>query len=617
MRASRSNRARRAVHESPDVRPADIRLSARRFLGALLLLAGAGAVGVPPVEAQTTKPVGPPVRLGAPQRLVPPAQPDATPAATPNAAPANPSTSGDQPIVVNSLAPIDPDWAGPLTQDRGGFPLALWQGTPRTLVIALVPRIPVTTSPTLQSLTRRLLLSNALAPTGRQESDDANLVELRIERLVAAGQLAAADAMLRDMPKRGDSESLERRGVELGFLANNRQAACDRVTDDVRRFKDIWWTRALIACQALAGDTGKASLGLDLLREQKAPKDEPFDALITIIGGGKAKIDRMSNPSPLHLALLAGAKQPLPADALTGASPAVLRAWAGSEGAPTGQRLAAGERAAAFGALSIDDLRAIYDKVDFTAEERANAVTSAAADKAGRGNALLDTTARAQSVGAARAELLQAMLAQGRKADNFALAVQLAEPMLLEMKPTPELSWFAGDAARGLIATGHPGEARAWIAVADPDQVAGLTLLSRLALGRDGPAWDGKLLGNVLATLLKADGDGGAKQAALLLAVFAAFDEPVGPADWAPLAAKLPLTSLDVPGAPVWFDLPSAAAGKRLGETVLLSLVTLGEGPRLTPQPVRLVRAIEALRGVGLEGDARAIAVEAVLAAGL
>ena len=83
--------------------------------------------------------------------------------------------------------------------------------------------------------------------------------------------MPALNALLRDTPHRAESEPLERRSVELAFLANNRQAACDRVGGDVRRFKDIWWTRALIACQALFGDGAGVSLSLSLLREQKAP----------------------------------------------------------------------------------------------------------------------------------------------------------------------------------------------------------------------------------------------------------------------------------------------------------------------------------------------------------
>src|SRR5207248_796835 len=117
-------------------------------------------------------PALPPLRLGAPQRLGPPPQPQPETAPPPSAAQA---PAGDQPIVVNPLAPIDPDWAGPLTPAQGGFPLAMWLGTPRPLVAALVPRVPATTSPTLQGLTRRLLLSNATAPAGRPDGDEANL----------------------------------------------------------------------------------------------------------------------------------------------------------------------------------------------------------------------------------------------------------------------------------------------------------------------------------------------------------------------------------------------------------------------------------------------------------
>jgi len=49
---------------------------------------------------------------------------------------------------------------------------------------------------------------------------------------------------------------------------------------------------------------------------------------------------------------------------------------------------------------------------------------------------------------------------------------------------------------------------------------------------------------------------------------------------------------------------------------VLLTLVTAGEGGKLTAQPTRLARAAEALRAAGLETDARALAVEATLTAG-
>jgi hypothetical protein len=606
------------------------RLTARGLAAGLLLLAAVAPAGAAGDPAQPVAPptLGPPLRLGLPQRITP-LQQDPPPVVGPVKPADAPSTGGatssdGTPIVVDPLAPIDPDWAGPLTPEHGGFAQTLWQGTPRSLVVALVPRLSATSSPALQGLTSRLLLSNAIAPgprpadgmTGGAAGDEpADLVDLRLERLIDAGQVESANAVLGLVPARGDSEGLLRRRVDLAFLANDTKSACARVTEGVRRYKTPWWSRALIACQALAGDSAGAGLGLDLLREQKAPRDEGFETLVQAAGGRKVKLDRLANPSPMDLALLAAAKLPLPADALSGASPAVLLAWAGAEGAPLAQRLAAAERAAAFGALPLDRLRALYDKAEITPEDRANAITRAAAEKGARGHALLYVAAKAQPIGSARAEVLQAMLAQARKDGDFVLIGRVVAPLVLEMKPSTDLGWFAGDATRVLLLAGHPAEARYWFAVADPDSAQGLYPLARLAVGHD-IAWDGKQLAASVAAVLKADSENGARQAAIVLALLSAFDDPVGPADWGPLFARLPLASLDLPGAPIWFDLPRAAAGHRIGETVLLALVTAADGGKLTVQPTRLARAAEGLRAAGLEPDARALAVEAALTAG-
>ncbi len=293
----------------------------------------------------------------------------------------------------------------------------------------------------------------------------------------------------------------------------------------------------------------------------------------------------------------------------------MLLAGAGAEGGPLPQRLAAAERAAAFGALPLDRLRALYEKLEITPEERANALSRAAAEKGPRAHALLYVAAKAQPNGSARAEILQALLAQARRDGDLVLIARIVEKLVLEMRASADLAWFAGDATRVLLLTGHPTEARAWFAIAEPDTARGLFPLARLAVGRD-IAWDGKQLAGAIAATVKLDADAGARQAAIVLALLGAFDDPIGPADWSPLVARLPLASLDLPGAPIWFDLPRAAAAHRIGETVLLALVTAGEGGKLTAQPTRLARAIEALRAAGLESDARALAIEATLAAG-
>ena len=539
-----------------------------RSAGAALL--GLVLAGAAPALAADPAAPGPPARLGAPLRLTPPPRP-AQPADL--AAPEGASTT--PPIVVAPLAPVSPDWAGPLGEASGGFPATLWQGTPRALVAALLPRLAPSEAPALRDLARRLLLSNAAAPQpsgpppapgaaasppGADDQDD--LFALRLDLLVAAGQLDAASALIGLAPAAREGEGLARRAVAIAFLSGDQRQACDRVLEAVRRYQSPWWSRALITCQALAGDGAKAQLGLDMLAEQKAPKDAAFDTLVLAAGGRKVKLERLADPSPFDAVLLAAAKLPPPADALAGASPAVLRFWAGAEGVPAAARLAAAERAAALGALPLDDLRALYGKVELSAEDRANPLSRGAALKGPQGRALLYTAAARQPLAPARAELLQGLLAAARKENALPLVTRLIEPLVAALKPSGELAWFAGDAARTLFYLGQRDAAQAWLASADPATAQSLFAVARLALGRDGPAWSA----GALAAAGAGEDAGAPGRLALALALLGAFEEPVGPADWAPLAARLPLVSLDLPGPSVWFDLPRAAAGRRLGD---------------------------------------------------
>src|SRR5258708_15218511 len=144
---------------------------------------------------------------------------------------------------------------------------------------------------------------------------------------------------------KGDPEQLDQLRVEIGFLKNDNNAACRQVQDAIGHYQDVWWDRAEIACQALAGDPGKAALGLSLLRERQVPRDQVFDSLIEAAGGRATKLERMPDATPIRAALLAAAKLPLPADGLQNADPAVLPACATNAHLPSQRRLAPPPRA--------------------------------------------------------------------------------------------------------------------------------------------------------------------------------------------------------------------------------------------------------------------------------
>jgi hypothetical protein len=641
MRVSRSSRSA-AAPLSGGGSTAPTAAIATALLSAALLLAAAAPASVQ--AADPPQRLGPPMRL-VPQGAAPPAAPQTAPGATapsagppPSVSPSSPtagdpagSRSEDAPlpetvtketvtkdgtIAIDKLAPVAPDWTGPLGTAEGGLPPTMWQATPRALVAALLPSLQLTTSPAMQDLGRRLLLSNAAAPAGPDDPSQPPLLAKRLDRLAAFGQTDAVTALLRDLPARQRNEATDRLRVEQLFLGGDRAGACEAVADGIKRSQGVWWDRALIACQALNGEHEKASLGLGLLREQKAPKDDAFDALVEALANRTAKLPPLKDPTPLHLALLEAWGQPLPADAAATWPPALLAAWArGAADVPAAQRLPAAERAAAFGLYPVEKLRELYGAVAAEAPATEKNVPPA------RSRALLYAAAQAENGPAARADRLAAFLATARGDGEFPfpVAARVVEPMLAELNGGgPDMAHAAPDIARALLALGKPAEARAWIAYADPAAATALVPLARLAQGKGGPPFEAKMLTDLFGPAGKRD-EAANRRATLLLALLAALGDGVGPADWAsvmvPAAAK-PAAVPMLPAA-VWLDLGSAAADRRPGEVVLTGLVTLADGDRLTTQPVVLARAVEALMRVGLEREARSIAVEAAISGGL
>ncbi len=72
-----------------------------------------------------------------------------------------------------------------------------------------------------------------------------------------------------------------------------------------------------------------------------------------------------------------------------------------------------------------------------------------------------------------------------------------------------------------------------------------------------------------------------------------------------------------MPSAALWTDQLQAVSDKRVGETVLASVLLIQAGERLSLEPMLLGRAIAGLRAVGSEADARALALEAAIDAGI
>ncbi len=605
--------------------PASLALRGALFgaaLAAALVLGGAAARAQDKESA-----AGPPVtllpRIDA-EKLAP--LEDAEGEAEPVPAVNQEETTGEGgPVRISPLRALDPSSVGTLGEEDGGFGPNLWEGSERAQIESLLPRLPAATrSPAMHDLTRRLLLSAALVPQGGAIAP--SLLGLRLERLAASGDAAAVQDLLRVTPAGLDDPLVARVDADGRLLAGDTSGACTRIEAEVAAGRThAYWLKGLAFCRAINGEIASARLAADLLRELGETGDDTFFTLIAALAGDEsARVDSLIDPNPLHLAMLRAARLDIPADAVPGAGPGILRAIATAPNAELTVRLLAAEQAEAVGALDPAALAQIYASIEFSTDDLTNAISIASADNSARANALLYQVGQIQTVPAARAEAMSAAWSVARGNGGFLTAARVNHAALLGFTPTPELAWFAEDAGLALVAAGEVESARLWFdlaregAVQDRPETAKarhnlwpLLQIARLeqpiAWSPDAvlPWWKGQF------DLPEARRQ---ERANLLYTLFEALGYSVKKEDWMALLEGPLTVSAYMPAPAVWQGLKLAAAEGRVGETILYALLVLGETGPADANPVTLLTVIGALRQIGLEGDARAIALEAMLA---
>jgi hypothetical protein len=477
----------------------------------------------------------------------------------------------------------------------------------------------------MRDLMRRLLLTRAMAPA--RTSPGPSLLSLRINALFDLGELDSAMALLSRAPFASTEEQLLLTEVESRFFQQDTAGACGKVRAAAQDFKAVYWQQAMAYCLALAGKIAEAVLMSDIIAERSAAVHPAFFAAMDRLSGSPPPaIDSLSDPSALYLSMMRTASIALPTDVATKATAPVTKAVAMSPNAPLDLRLAAAESAAERGILASKTLVDIYSAVPFEASVLEDPLKHAEAEWGGRGRALLIRAAGRQNVPAARAEVLQEAFKIARAQGGVRILAVASQPMLKAMKPTSALVWFAGTAARTLIAVGEFDHARKWIELD--------LRYARENSGENAPPHDIW----PLAILIGAEGSGEASATALqswwqnqnqedaaakintgrtLFSLLDAFDVAVPASLWTPILGAPPVQGMRYPRPGIQSALRRAVTAGHKGEVVALSLLALGEvGP--TPNNLNAVNlSIRALSKVGLTMEAQRVALEAAVAAGL
>jgi hypothetical protein len=530
----------------------------------------------------------------------------------------------DPVIEIGRLSEIDPNSLGLLDEQSGGLPDSLWQGSSLSTVDKLLTRMPLNAnSPAMRDLTLKLLLASGQAPRGSVERGD--FLHRRAMLLVAMGEYSAGIALLESARLAADEEKLPR--LRNGQYLKNLEldAACAQAGEEIRRSAAAYWQQVIIFCQARDGLGEAALLGLDLMREGGDAPEAGFEAMIRALAvGGQPEIVSLPEPTPLDAVLLHETQAPVPSSVVETANPALLRVIARAPGAAPEIRLAAAERAASLGALAPADLERHYAAVEFTPEERSSPFTVAEAMAGPLARALLYQAISAESVASARAEVLSAALELADSAGKLPIMARASLENLRLVPAQPGFAWFAHSASRSLIAAGAFEEGWVWYDLAldqaafDADAADAATRLWPIA------AISGAAAGfdqRQFAAWWEREADGGANpiafgRAALLLDLLDALGHDVPIEVWHVLLTGPSSQPARVSSTALAHVLRDASAGGRIGETALAALLSLGEGGTAQAGLPVIGDVLRALQHVGLEQEARTLAVETALAAG-
>ena len=513
----------------------------------------------------------------------------------------------------------------------------------------------------------------AEAPKQKPQS----LIALRVKQLAGMGDVAGVGELLDAIPGSITDPQLLQVEADARFLANDNARACGTTAQQIQSGGGAYWQKAMIFCQILAGEPEKAELGLSMLNEMGAKEPAFFALSDRLLGGTSGTLETVSEADGLLLAMARASKMPLPADATRSDRPGVLRAIAVNPNVGPDIRLEAAERAEAAGALDTEALRQLYSSVTFEAGDLSRPLSRAEELGGPVARALLYHSALSQTVPTAQAEIIAKALEIAVGEGRYGAAARVFQPLVSKIPPSADLLWFAPNAVRLMLSNNDPESAVAWFrllqasALFEQDSQALLlrmTPLVRLVgtMGlenepRDLGAWWQAVSGEQDA----------ARRASLLYALLDGLGEEIPLDAWRAMGPVSGRSAVDAVHPALWFRLKAVTArveewnaqqeareqtqesasavqgeeatsvfaastveaqlgtsdvlpaprGSLLpphrGEVVFMVLALLGDGGTAAAGAPVLRQAVESLRAIGLDQEARDLALEAALAAGL
>ncbi|SCA57930.1 exported hypothetical protein [Candidatus Terasakiella magnetica] len=519
-------------------------------------------------------------------------------------------------INVQSLDQVNKEALGVLSGSKA-FASTMWSGTNRPFVENLLETLPARPSaPYLRILQRRLLLSAAQPPQG--VSAQKSLLSIRAAKLAEMGQTNDVISLIKSAPQNERNNDLAILETEALLLNNKISDACSLASSNFSANQDTFWVKTMAFCRMLAKQNDQAMLSLSLLQDSGDNDPVYYDLMNSLNAGERGHVKSLPAAKPLELALISASKAILSKEVRASDDPNMLSLLTKAGD------IYAIQKAVEANLASVDFLRETFKRIKFSDKELADALSSAQSLEPLKAQALLyQVSAKPNQLAVIRTETISLALDLAKKNGTFFSIARLYRPMISNLARSIDLLWFAPKAMRALLAAGDWESAKAWFlmlrnaAFTDVQAAKSWTDVRPLAVfaGFDVAP---QAVNQALAGWWKAQAETPQSfaRANRLFSVADGLGLVVSDQLWLSLMQGPKLAMGQAPKAGIWLKMNKAAMAGRLGETVLLALHGLGHEKTANMDSNYLRDALFALRSVGLERDARAVAVETSLQAG-
>jgi hypothetical protein len=549
-------------------------------------------------------------------------------------------------VIASSLGEIDPLLIG-VRRDPAQFgPSALgqdqWYGSDLQSIADAASRAPAESG----SLAASELAALVLETPGRSPEGAGDPVETtraRAAALLELGRVDAVDMILTQTPGALADPARAALAVNARLVKDDKDAACGIANGLARGREAPFWIRLRVACLIWSGDDATAELTLDLMAERAGElADEAFATWARAAQNERAPSDPPAPRDAIEASLARTAEYDYAVEDVEQAPFLVALIAALDTNAGAEARATAAERAAlnaALGPVELSDILNIAAPSD--GRSPAELIEAGRADPTALGDALLRRAARAPNPATA-AEALAADLGRQSSPAAFVVEARLAHDALVAVPPSRELIGIAPTLALGAAAAGEVELAYAWLDPRADEQAASrrgafanvfggppgapdlsssplepvIRTAAEAVVAAADPAATPRRLAEVAEARLATTMNSGealraeARRDVLILLALGAESSPA-----LRRAADAALIEAAPPGAEAEQSVRTArlaAQAGAIGEAALRSAsAAAAAGPGHAPT---YAAVIEITRALGLSADARAFAVEAMLA---